>query len=1029
MSSTPTNEQKIQKFWQEQDIFKKTITQNQDKEPFMLYDGPPFATGLPHHGHLLTLTIKDTVQRYYAQNGYHVERRGGWDCHGLPIEHEINKQLNMSADKAVESLGVAGYNQQCRDIVMRYRKEWQTTIADLGRWIDFNQDYKTMDKDYMESVWWVFSEIWKKDLIYQGNKVMPYSTALGTPLSNFEAGSNYQSVQDPAVTVLIKLKDQERCIAIWTTTPWTLPANQAVAVHPDMEYVCVVHSDFDMPFWVAKQYASTQLDAPKTIDECTGKDFIGLDYEPLFDVENIESSWYKILPADFIDTETGTGMVHMAPAFGEDDNQTCLAHHISTFISPLNGQGIYTNAFPAFEGLSFKEADKAIIKDLKSRSCILKHETITHNYPFCPRSDTPLIYMAVPSWFLSVSQIQDQIIANNEKVNWVPSHIKHGRFGKWLSGAKDWALSRNRVWGTPIPIWINDTTQNMKCIGSVSELEQLTKQNISDLHREHIDHLTFNIDNEPGVYRRVDEVLDCWFESGAMPYAKVHYPFENKLEFEKSFPAQCIAEGLDQTRGWFYTLMVLSTALFNKPAFENVIVSGIVMAEDGKKMSKRLKNYTAPDALMSSYGADALRLYLISSNLVKGEEMKFSDEGVKQMNRSSMIPLLNALKFFQTYADLDSYQHLAAAEISTVPLDTWLLSRLQSLKQLIAKSMQEYKLYQITPQIIQFVDELTNTYIRMNRARFWGENNDRDKQYAYATLYTALFEVAHILAPFTPYISENLYLALKSYHPSKLPESVHLTTYPNADSALINQDLEAAVKMMHDIINMGRAKRVEKSIRIKTPLQSIKIIHPDENIRTSLARFSDKIKSELNVKTVSFSDDESEFVSLSALPNLPLVGKRLGKKLPAIRQAIAKLSSEEIALYENSGSIEIEGETFQSSELIVRRESKSGLDAISNEHITIVLNTKLSKELINEGIAREMISKIQKTRKELDLNVAHRITLTIQGDENFLQVFDTFNAYITQEVLATELVITHAPQVFRFDGEQATFSISTSDKQ
>ncbi len=1031
MSSIPANEQIIQQFWVENNIFKKSIEKNKNLKPFMLYDGPPFATGLPHHGHLLTLTIKDIVQRFYSMHGYNVERRAGWDCHGLPIEHEINKLLNMSADEAVKTLGVAGYNQQCRDIVMRYRKEWQSTITNLGRWVDFDRDYKTMDKEYMESVWWAFAEIWKKGLIYQGTKVMPYSVALETPLSNFEAGSNYQSVQDPAITVLLKLKDQKQYLTIWTTTPWTLPANQAVAIHPKMQYLCVKHPDIDLPIWVGESYAKTAFKdlEIQIVDQKIGADLIGLPYEPLFKYHTPDGSWYKVLAADFIDAETGTGLVHMAPAFGEDDNQVCAQNNIQQLIIPINMQGIYTDAFKSFEGLSFKEADKAIIKDLKSRNMILQHETIVHNYPFCPRSDTPLIYMAVPSWFLSVTKIREKIIACNQKTNWVPSHIKDGRFGKWLDGAKDWALSRNRVWGTPIPIWINDQTHQVMCIGSIEELEELSGASVEDLHREHIDHLEFSIAGETGTYRRVDEVLDCWFESGAMPYATMHYPFENKELFEKSFPAQCIAEGLDQTRGWFYTLMVLSTALFDQPAFENVIVSGIVMAADGKKMSKRLKNYTAPDELMSHYGADALRLYLISSNLVKGEEMKFSDEGVKQMNRSTIIPLLNALKFFQTYADIDEYQHLDATLISTVPLDTWILSRLQTLKQLIKENMHAYKLYKITPQILQFIDELTNTYIRMNRSRFWGSDNDKDKNYAYATLYSALLEVAHILAPFAPYIAEHLYLALKKYHPSKLPQSVHLAHYPEPETKLISTELETAVEMMQDIINMGRAKRVEKNIRIKTPLQHLEIIHPVKTTRESLARFIDKIKSELNIKDISFSDDETRVVKFSALPNLPLVGKRLGKKLPAIRKEIASLTNAQIISFEKSGSIQILDEAFSAQELIIKRESKDNLDAMSNSNITVVINTTLSTALINEGIAREMISKIQKTRKELDFNVAQRITLIVNGNHAFQQLLSEHKDYISAEVLATKIIISDQTQMHQFDEIDATFTVEASEKQ
>ena len=609
-------------------------------KPYVFYDGPPFATGLPHHGHLLASTIKDIIPRYQTMLGRYVERRFGWDCHGLPIENETHKKLGLSAQEALEKLGVKQYNHECRQIVMQFSEQWREVIDRVGRWVDFDNDYKTMDLDYMESVWWTFQQLWERSLVYRGNKVVPYSNELATPLANFEAGSNYQNIQDPAVTVRIrlseKLEGQTADLLIWTTTPWTLPANLAVCVNPEATYALVETDSCHVV--VAQDLVADICPEGTVIHTMPGAALNGLSYEPLFSEAKQHTSGrcYNIVCDDYVSTEDGTGLVHCAPAFGEDDMRICTHEGINDLLFFIDDHGFFTDEIKELSGLAIKKADRLIIKRLRESGALFHETQITHSYPCCPRTNSPLIYRAVPSWFIAVTEIRDKCLECNKHTHWTPHHIKDGRFGNWLAQARDWAVSRNRVWGTPLPIWINDTTGQMICMDSIATLERYTGTKVTDLHREHIDHLTFTIDGETGVYKRTTEVFDCWFESGAMPVAQIHYPLENTKVFEEGFPAEFIAEGLDQTRGWFYSLLVISAALFDSPAFKNIIVNGIILAKDGKKMSKSLKNYTDPMTLMNKYGADALRLYLINSGLVKAEEQRFDDAGVAEMTRKKL---------------------------------------------------------------------------------------------------------------------------------------------------------------------------------------------------------------------------------------------------------------------------------------------------------------------------------------------------------------------------------------------------------
>lgn len=999
-------EKNILKFWKENKIFQKSLDKNKDKSPYIFYDGPPFATGLPHHGHLVASTLKDIVPRYATMQGHYVNRRWGWDTHGLPIEQQIDKKFGMSANDYVEKHGVKAYCDACREIVLTYTSQWQKTIERMGRWVDFENDYKTMDLPFMESVWWVFKQCWDKGLIYQGNKIVPYSWALETGLSNFEATQNYQDVQDPAVTVLFKIKGEDAHFAAWTTTPWTLPSNLALIVNEDIDYLLVHEKTKDIKFYIAKERLESYKKGHEfeTLKEIKGSELVGKSYEPLFPYfeDKTNEGAFVVLSDDYVTTSDGTGIVHAAPAFGEDDNRVMKANKVNAIVCPIDAKAQFTEEVSDFSGKFIKDADKEIIKWLKEKNKLFHQSVLVHSYPFCYRTDTPLIYMAMPQWYLKVDDIKDKMLNANKQINWVPEHIKEGRFGKWLENARDWAISRNRFWGTPLPVWMNEESGKSICIGSIEELKKYTGIEVNDLHRETVDDMEFSIEGETGTYKRIPEVFDCWFESGSMPYAQIHYPFENKDVFEAGFPAQFIAEGLDQTRGWFYTLTVLSAALFDKPAFKNVIVNGMVMADDGKKMSKRLKNYTEPDVLMEQFGADALRLTFITSALVKGEELRFTDNGVKDMVRRALLPWYNSFKFFHTYAKVDKWDASKNLEYGDNILDRWLLSKLQTLTKNVTFEMDNYRLYNVVPQLFNFIEDLTNWYIRLNRRRFWEDGLSSDKCNAYSTLYTALKELSKIMAPFAPFLSEHIYQELKFFN-EDMQESVHLCSYPEFDSSYIDDQLEKSVTTMQELILLGRQKRNQVQIKVKTPMASLTVIHPEKKLLDGIKNLEFYITSELNVKKVNYETEEGKYIKLYAKPNSPVLGKRFGKEFGKFRGLIQKLETQDLKKFEETGSINVAGEDFKGSDLLVFREAIEGSNALSNKWITIDMDTQLTDELINEGLAREVVNRIQKSRKDLNFNVDDRISITYKAGPELEKVIGNFSDYIKTETLTTSL--------------------------
>ena len=761
----------------------------------------------------------------------------------------------------------------------------------------------------MESVWWVVHQLWDKGLIYKGFKVLPVSTSLQTVLANFEAGLNYLDVTDPAVTVLFKLQDEDAYLAAWTTTPWTLPSNLAVCAHADIDYVKVRDAERDKTIYLAEgrlEHYRSQHPELEVVANVKGRDLEGRTYEPLFDYFDEERSRgaFQVVLDDYVTADEGTGLVHQAPAFGEDDHRVLRAAGIDAFACPVTMAGVFTEEVRDFAGQYVKDADPGITRHLKANDSLYDEAVINHSYPYCWRSDTPLIYRAVPSWFVRVTDFADKLVAANEQVHWVPGHLKQGRMGNWLKGAIDWAISRNRVWGTPLPLWENDVTGKVRCLGSVEELAALTGVTVTDLHREHVDPLTFTVDGEDGVYRRVEEVLDCWFESGSMPYAQLHYPFENRTAFDEGFPAEFIEEGLDQTRGWFYTLLVLGAALFDQPAFRNVIVHGMVLAADGKKMSKSLRNYTPPEELMETFGADAMRLYLMTSGLVRAEEQRFTDDGVRDMVRRALLPWQNAYSFLATYAEIDGWTPEGVGEPGEATiLDQWILSRLQTLKENIGREMARYRLDNVVPRLFSFIEDLTNWYIRLNRPRFWGEGMTADKQAAYATLYTTLYELSAAMAPFAPFLSDHIYLSLSRLASNDDAEqegaeregapaaSVHLLNYPEAEAHLAQPALEDAVTRMQRVILLARRKREEVKIGLRTPLASLTIIHRDTDLLGGLRRLEDTVRRELNVKAVRYEQDESKYIRLYAKPNFPVLGKRLGRRMREVQKKVEALDA------------------------------------------------------------------------------------------------------------------------------------------
>jgi isoleucyl-tRNA synthetase len=998
-------EKRILKFWEEEKIFERSVEENRQNPFFSFYDGPPFATGLPHYGHLLAGTIKDVVLRYKTMQGFCVPRRFGWDCHGLPIESEIEKTNSLSGAPSIEAFGIANFNEECRKIVLRYTEEWKVLVNRMGRWVDFTQTYRTMDLKFMESVWWVFKELYEKGLVYEGFKVMPFSAKLGTPLSNFEAGENYKDVDDPSLTVAFPLEDEENTsLLIWTTTPWTLISNLSVMAGPEIDYAKVLDKSSNKNYILAQSRLSFHYkneDDYILVGTFKGRTLEGKKYLPLFDhfIDQKMKGAFRVIMESSVSLEEGTGLVHSAPAFGEVDFYACQREGIE-LVCPVDNNGKFTKEIPEYEGLFVKDADKDIIKRLKKEGLVIHHSTLHHRYPFCPRTDTPLIYRAMKTWFVGVEKIKHGLLASNDQIHWTPDHIKHGRFGKWLEGARDWAISRNRYWGTPIPIWRADDGEII-VIGSVAELEKVTNTKIEDLHRHYIDGLTFTKNGK--VFHRIPEVFDCWFESGSMPYAQNHYPFENKELVENGFPADFIGEGLDQTRGWFYTLTVLSTALFNKPAFKNVIVNGIILAEDGNKMSKRLRNYPDPSLVIHKFGADAIRLYMMHSPAVRAEDLRFAESGVELVLRQVLIPWWNSYSFFITYARIYNWKPQETTLEPENVIDRWILSTINKLAREVKEGMDDYNLNHSVEPFVGFIEHLTNWYIRRCRRRFWNDKQTPDRDQAFSTLYKVLVELTKIAAPFIPFTSEAIYQNLRM---DSMPESVHLCRFPKMDSSLRDEELEKEMAAVQITASLGHGLRKENNLKVRQPLAVAFIASSSPEVLHFLKDQQHLIADELNVKTVVFNEDESTFVTLRAKPNFRILGKKIGKMMKQAQEIIQAFDQTQLGLLMNDQSVTIflenEPIVLTSQDVQVERVVREGIVAANAGKITIALDTSLSDALLAEGLAREIVNKVNTMRRESGFAVTDRIKVFMQSTDRLKAAYGEFADYINNEVLAVE---------------------------
>jgi isoleucyl-tRNA synthetase len=1020
-------ELRVLEYWKNRSIFERSVEERADKPLFSFYDGPPFATGLPHYGHYLAGTIKDVVLRYKTMKGFRVPRRFGWDCHGLPIENEIEKAQQLSGAASIEEFGVARFNEECRKIVLRYTEEWKALVTRMGRWVDFSSTYRTMDISFMESVWWVFKELFDKGLVYEGYKVMPFSAKLGTPLSNFEAGENYKDVDDPSLTIALPLVDDPNTsLMIWTTTPWTLISNLAVMAGPSLTYVKVRNRQTDKQYILAESRLGIydkQGETYEVIEKLDGKALEGLCYTPPFDyfVGEKANGAFRVILDDGVTIDEGTGLVHCAPAFGEADFYACQRAGIP-LVCPVNSNGLFTKEIAEYEGQFVKDADKDIIKRLKAKGVVIDASTLRHRYPFCWRSDTPLIYKAVRTWFIAVEKIKPDLLASNEQIHWTPAYLKHGRFGKWLEGARDWAISRNRYWGTPIPIWRAEDGEVL-VMGSIADLEGVTGAKVTDLHRHFIDDLT--IERNGKVFKRIPEVFDCWFESGSMPYAQNHYPFENKELFTQGYPADFIGEGLDQTRGWFYTLTVLSTALFKKPAFKNVIVNGIILAEDGTKMSKRLKNYPDPSIVVHKHGADAVRLYMMHSPAVKADDLCFAEIGVDLVLKQILIPLWNSHSFLATYAKIYKWQPTPPPKKPQNVIDQWILSLLNKLVKDVEEGMNDYDLSRAVEPFVKFVDQLTNWYIRRSRRRFWDEKPSVDREEAFATLYHVILTLVEVAAPFVPFISEAIYLNLRT---DAMPESVHLGMYPAYNSSYRNESLETAMEAVQTVVSLGHGLRKEHKLKVRQPLSAAHIVTKDAALLKALSERQHLIADELNVKQVHFESDETPFVSLKAKANFRVLGKKVGKHMRGVQAAIDEFTQNElnILLKGENVTVHVEGEAFvlTPEDVAVERLVRDGVIAANAGAVTIALDTVLTDDLIVEALAREIVNKVNSMRRDAGFAVTDRIHITLDTTPKVKQALEVHGDMIRSEVLA--LSVRFEPcqgTAWDLNGEPATIAL------
>jgi isoleucyl-tRNA synthetase len=1043
--SFPELEERVLDRWREADVFARSLANREDAEVWSFYEGPPTANGRPGSHHVLARVFKDVYPRYKTMCGYRVPRKAGWDCHGLPVELEVEKQLGISSKQEIEEFGIAEFNQRCRDSVFEYVEEWNRLTERIGFWIDLDHPYVTLEDDYIESVWWSLKQLWDKGRLYEGHKVVPYCPRDGTPLSSHEVAQGYKDVEDPSIYVRFPLRDDDASLLVWTTTPWTLPGNVAVAVAPEVEYVRA-NVDGETLILAAPLVEKVLGEGVEIVGRNLGRDLVGTRYEgPVFELADGGPAGaggtapFQVLAGDFVTTEDGTGLVHIAPAFGEDDYRVAAENGIfdpteqQTLYNPVKPDGHFDDRVAGFEDRFVKdpEVTRGLIADLERRGRLFREQVYEHSYPHCWRCGTPLLYYATSSWYIATSEVKEQMLANNEAIGWHPEHVKRGRFGKWLENNVDWALSRDRYWGTPLPVWrcTGSGCGHLHCVGSVAELREHGKGEVpDDLHRPYIDEVVLDCEECGGEMRRVESVIDTWYDSGAMPFAQFHYPFENEAEFEQRFPADYICEAQDQTRGWFYTLLAESTLLFGESSYRNCVCLGLILDPDGQKMSKSRGNVVDPWDVLSTHGADAFRWYYLTSQQ-PWAGYRFSLESVGESVRQFLLTLWNTYSFWVLYANAED---LGPADFAGPPepandLDRWALSRLQATTATVRERMDEFDCTAAGRAIAEYVEELSNWYVRLSRRRFW--EGDRA---AFAILRHCLLEASALLAPFTPFLADEIHLNLSDGAAGSAgvgPASVHLRDFPEVDAALADPELEQGMEAVRLTVELGRAARGRAKAKVRQPLRRAVIV-ANEAERTAIEARADLVTAELNVKELDFVSDEADLVSYTAKPNYRALGPRFGKRMPQVAAAVAALDAAHVARVMADGGeigISIEGDehVLGPDELTLALEPLEGYEVEAGAGHAVALQLELDDELRREGLAREIVHAVQIARKEAGLEITDRIELGLDGDADLLEAARAHQDYLAGEVLATAVAYDAAGgATAKVDGRELKIAVS-----
>lgn len=997
-------EKDIQKLWKENNVIEKNFNLNEDGEYFTFYDGPPTANGKPHIGHVLTRVMKDLIPRYKVMKGYKVLRKAGWDTHGLPVELEIEKKLGISGKEEIEKYGVEDFIKQCKESVFTYSSMWKNMSEEIGYWVDMDNPYVTYHNNYIESVWWALKQMWDKELLYKGHKVLPYCPRCGTTLSSHEVAQGYKDVKESTAVVKFKVKGEEnKYILAWTTTPWTLPSNVALTINKKYDYIEAKVND--EIFILAKELAPKVLKDMEyeIVKEFKGEEILGMEYEQLFKFQTPKEKAFIVIHGDFVTLTDGTGIVHTAPAYGEDDNLVCKKYDLP-LINLVDLEGKFVDCVEPWKGIFVKKADSKILEYMEQHNMLFKSEKFTHSYPHCWRCDTPLLYYPRESWFVRTTSLRDKLIENNNKINWYPDNIRTGRLGKFLEGVIDWGISRDRYWGTPLPIWQCECGHR-ECIGSIEELKKkgINVPDGIELHKPYIDNVHLRCEKCGKEMTRTSEVIDCWFDSGSMPFAQYHYPFENKEIFEANFPAQFISEAVDQTRGWFYTLLAISTSIFDTNPFENCVVLGHVLDKNGIKMSKHKGNVVDPIDVIETQGADSTRWHFYTAS-APWLPTRFSKDDVAEAQRSFLSTLWNVYSFYILYADLDEFNPIKYEDFkSENVMDKWVMSRLNTLVQKVDEDLASYRITQGALRIEEFVDELSNWYVRRNRSRYWKETLDNDKIGAYVTLYRVLVTLSKVAAPFIPFLTEEIYQNLVVALDPKAEESIHLCKWPQYDESEVNSQLEEHMSIAYKIVKLGRSARNGANIKNRQPLSKMLIS------TTSLPEYyGDIIKDELNIKSVEFGADLSKYVNFEIKPNLPVLGKAYGKLIPKIRKEIGTRNQMELAQTIQGGgvvTINVDGQQIElnGENLLITMQGLEGYAFSGEGDIGVVLDSTITEGLREEGHLREIISKIQNMRKESGFEVADKINLYVADNNMLLEVIKKFSDVIKKETLTEEI--------------------------